>query len=172
MPELKQLLDALKQPEYVHVLLNPLPVYGLAMALLALVAGLIARSKAAQATGLLLAVVACGSVWPVVEYGEHGYDRVLAMSNKDAQQWLQVHAHRADRYAFVFYVAAGLAAAALVAKWKIPKADLALTWLALAGVLVALAVGGWISHAGGQVRHAEFRNGPPVRPVVFTPDKD
>ena len=35
-------------PEYVHVLLNPLPVYGLGMGVLALCAGLLARSRQVQ----------------------------------------------------------------------------------------------------------------------------
>ena len=172
MHELKQIWETFRQPEYIHVLLNPLPVYGLAMALLALVVGLIARSPAARATGLLLVVVAGGSVWPVAEYGERGYDRVFSMSNPDAQQWLQVHAQRASRVAVVFYVTAGLAAAALAANWKIPKVGMVLTLLTVLAVLVSLAAGGWVSHAGGQVRHREFRTGPPPHPVAFTPDKD
>ena len=37
------LLRDLQQPEYVHVLLNPLPVYGLLIGLIGLVLGLIFR---------------------------------------------------------------------------------------------------------------------------------
>jgi len=39
MTELQQMLEALKRPEYVHVLLNPLPIYGMVIALVALVLG-------------------------------------------------------------------------------------------------------------------------------------
>jgi hypothetical protein len=39
-------LRGLRQPEYVHVLLNPLPVYGLLISWIALIAALI--SKAAE----------------------------------------------------------------------------------------------------------------------------
>lgn len=35
---MKPFFDALRQPEYVHVLLNPLPVYGLALSALAALA--------------------------------------------------------------------------------------------------------------------------------------
>ena len=172
MTEIQQLLHTLGQPEYVHVLLNPLPVYGLTMALIALGVGLVTRSKAAQITGLLLVVSASVAVWPVVEYGEHGYDRVLSMSNNDAQLWLKVHAYRASRFAVVFYVTAAVAAAALVATWKSLRADRMLTLLVLLAAMVSLAVGGWISHAGGQVRHSEFREGPPPHPVEYAPDGD
>jgi hypothetical protein len=38
LTELQQTWEALKRPEYVHVLPNPLPICGMAMAALALVA--------------------------------------------------------------------------------------------------------------------------------------
>ncbi len=40
------MLEHLSNPEYVHVLLNPLPVYGLAMGVLGLTVALIAGSRA------------------------------------------------------------------------------------------------------------------------------
>ena len=45
-------------PEYIHVLLNPIPGYGLGMGVLALVAGLIARNRTAQTIGLGLVILA------------------------------------------------------------------------------------------------------------------
>lgn len=161
MNELKQILETLKQPEYVHVLLNPLPVYATAMGLLALVIALIMRSKPAQVLALILVIVGCVSVWPVSEYGEKAEDRVEAMSNKDGQEWLKAHGERADIGQFVFYGTAVLALVTLVALWKFPKAGQWLTAITLVGALACLAVGAWISHAGGQIRHTEFRNGPP-----------
>lgn len=35
----------LSNPEYVHVLLNPLPIYGVAMGLLAMVVALVTRAR-------------------------------------------------------------------------------------------------------------------------------
>ena len=161
MNELRELLQMLKQPEYVHVLLNPLPVYGTAMGVLALVSALLMRSKPAQVLALILVIFGCGSVWPVVEYGEKAEDRVQSMSNKEARPWLEAHGKRADVGKFFFYVTAGLAAVALVAQWKFPKLGVKLTVVTLLAAVLCLGVGGWISHAGGQVRHSEFRTGPP-----------
>jgi hypothetical protein len=165
MTELQHMLQQLGQPEYIHVLLNPMPVYGMALGLVALVAAWISRSRAAQAVALLILALAGASVWPVVEFGERGYDRVYAMSNKDAQQWLDVHATRASRFAPVFYVVAVLAVVTVIVPWKFPKTNNALLSLTFAAALVALGLGGWIGHAGGQVRHSEFREGPPPGPV-------
>ena len=165
MTELQHMLQQLRQPEYIHVLLNPLPVYGMAMGVVALVAAWIGRSRAAQAVALLIVALAGASAWPVVEFGERGYDRIYAMSNKNAQQWLDVHATRASRLAPVFYAVAVLAVVTVIVPWKFPKTNNALLALTFAAALVALGLGGWIGHAGGQVRHSEFREGPPPEPV-------
>jgi len=172
MTEFHQILQHLKQPEYVHVLLNPLPVYATGTGVLALVLALLLRSRHAQIVALVLIIVGCGSVWPVEEFGERCYDRVYSMSNsRDAQQWLDEHAHRADTAAPAFYVTAALALAAIVVGWKIPKTALPLAVSALVGAVVCLALGGWISHAGGQVRHGEFRDGPPPQIQTHPPEE-
>jgi hypothetical protein len=135
------------------------------MGVVALVAAWIARSRAAQAVALLIVALAGLSVWPVIEFGERGYDRVYAMSDRESQQWLDVHVTRASRLAPVFYVVAALAVATILVPWKFPKTNNALVAITLVATLVALGLGGWIGHAGGQVRHSEFREGPPPEPV-------
>ena len=45
------------QPEYIHVLINPLPVYGLAIAWLGLIAAIIMRSRGGQVTALALVFI-------------------------------------------------------------------------------------------------------------------
>jgi hypothetical protein len=156
--------QTLKQPEYVHVLLNPLPVYGTAMGALALIVGLLLRSRTAQGVALLVILVGTLSVWPVEHFGEGGYDRVHSMSNTAGQRWLIEHVRRADAVVWIFYVTAILAAIGIVALWKFPKIGTWLSVLSLVGALACLVAGGWISYAGGKVRHTEFRNAPPPLP--------
>lgn len=165
MSEFHELLQQLKQPEYVHVLLNPIPVYGILCGVLALMIGLLLRSRPAQITALILVILASLSVWPVSEYGERAYDRVYSMSNSDAQKWLDVHTHRAGRGVYVFYATALVAATALILPLLRPRTQTPLVVATLVLAIAALAVGGWISHAGGKVRHSEFRAGPPPQPV-------
>ena len=154
-------LQALKQPEYVHVLLNPIPVYGTLCGIVALVVALILRSRPAQIVAYGIVMLSTLSVWPVSEYGEHAYDRVDSMSNADGQKWLGIHAHRADRGVYVFYATAAVAAVAVVLPWFRPRTQLALAFATLVFAVAALATGAWISRAGGKIRHSEFREGPP-----------
>lgn len=161
MTELQQMLEALKRPEYVHVLLNPMPIYGMLLAVLALVLGLVAGNKGAQMVALVLMLVACGAVWPVSEFGDKAVERIGTSLDSDGVRWLKLHDERVDIGAWVYYVTGALALVTLIAKWKLPKLERWLTALVLVAALVSLGFGGWIAHAGGQIRHAEFRAGKP-----------
>jgi hypothetical protein len=161
MDELKQVLEALRQPEYRHVLLNPIPLYGLIFGLIALIAGLVTRSRGAQMTALLLLVVVGAVAWPVFDTGEDAEHRVELKLDADGRAWLHEHGERADIGVWVFIGTGALALAALITNWKWPKPARWLTLLTLVATLASLGVAGWIGHAGGQVRHTEFRTGPP-----------
>ena len=151
----------LQQPEYVHVLLNPLPVYGLAIGLIGLIVALSLHSRRAQITALVLIFIAAASVWPVVHYGEAAYDRVLSMADNDGEAWLRAHEQRAEKLDYIFYALALLAAAAVVLPKKWPAAATPLAIATLIVAFVSVGTGGYIAYAGGKVRHREFRTGPP-----------
>ena len=152
-------------PDYVHVLLNPLPVYGLAIGILALAAALLARSKPARAIALGIIVVSSASAWPVQYYGENAYQRVRQISDEAGQQSLDEHMERAEKLIYVFYATALLGIVALVSQRKFPKAATAFAVVTLVVGTASLGAGGWISKAGGQIRHPEFRAGsaPPAQ---------
>jgi hypothetical protein len=152
--------------EYLHVLLNPLPVYGLAMGALTLAAGLIARSRAARNIGLAIVIVCAASAWPVLYFGQRGYNHLYPQLDTESQQWLDVHMDRAERYITVFYLTAFLGVGALAVQKKFAKTSRALTWLTLLAAIFSLALGAWISRAGGEVSHSEFRNEEAPPPVL------
>jgi hypothetical protein len=154
------LLRGLRQPEYVHVLLNPLPVYGLLVSWIALVAAIISRSRQALIVTLILVFMTSISAWPVFEFGQEGYDRVLAMTDDDGHAWLDQHEERAEKVIYVFYALAALSIAAIIVPLRWPKSA---GVLAVAVVLLgaaALASGCYVAYAGGKIRHREFRNEP------------
>jgi hypothetical protein len=156
----KPFLDGLSQPEYVHVLLNPLPIYGLAAGVLALVVALAMRSRAAQMTGLIVILSCALSAWLAYQYGERGYYRVKAMADAEGGRWLDAHRQRAEEFIWGYYILAGVAAVAIALPIFWPSSTLMLATVTLLGALVMLGAGGWIAYAGGKVRHREFRNEP------------
>jgi len=160
------LLAHLREPEYIHVLLNPLPIYGLALGGVALITAMILKSRPAQITALMLVFIGAGSTIPVIHYGDAGYDEVDSqMSSDQADAWLDAHGQRALRAVPAFDALIGLALIALFAPWKWPKSALILNWLTLALTIVDFGLAGWIGYAGGQAMHQEFRSGMPPEPV-------
>ena len=155
------LVRDLRQPEYIHVLLNPLPVYGLLVGWVGLVIGLALRSRRAQIATLTLVLLSSISAWPVYEFGQQGYDRVLSMTDEAGEAWLDEHMHRAEKLIWVFYALAALSAFAIAAPIKWPKSSIPLAVAVILLGVVTLGSGAYIAYAGGRVRHREFRNEPP-----------
>src|SRR5712692_52701 len=62
------------KPEYIHVLVNPLPGYGLGIGAAVLLAGFLFKQSALRVTGLVIVAVCAASAWPVLYFGQHGYN--------------------------------------------------------------------------------------------------
>jgi hypothetical protein len=154
------LLRDLRQPEYIHVLLNPLPVYGLMVGWLGLLIAVVLRSRPAKIATLTMILISAGSAWPVYEYGEQAYDRVLSMTDDQGHNWLNEHQHRAEQLIPLFYALAILSALAIAVPIKWPKASVTLAIAVLLLGAATLGAGGYIAYAGGKIRHKEFRNEP------------
>jgi hypothetical protein len=163
---------SLSQPEYLHVLLNPLLTHALPLAALGLLVALICRSRAAVRLALVLVALGGAAVWPVVHYGEDGFDRVQAMADSTGSDWLAVHRHRAEDAEWLFYVTAALALVALVAPRKWPASATPLALAALLAALAASTVAAWVAYPAGRVRHREFRHGPPPAAEVQAAAKE
>jgi hypothetical protein len=163
----ESILNHLKQPEYVHVLLNPLPIYGIALGIVALVVSMFLKTRRAHITALVILLIGAGSTIPVVYFGNEGYDAIDAqISDSDqADAWLDAHGQRAMEAMPWFYALIALTLAALFIPWKWPKTNLVLNCLALALAIVDFGLAGWIGYAGGQAMHKEFRAGMPPEPV-------
>ena len=154
-------LRDLRQPEYFHVLINPLPIYGLFLSWVGLIIALFLRSRRAQIATLALVLISSTSAWPVYEFGQQAYDRVLSMADPDGQAWLDEHQDRAEDLIYIFYALAVLSAIAIAAPMKWPKSSVPLAIATILLGAVTLGTGGYIAYAGGKIRHREFRNEPP-----------
>ena len=155
------ILRGLRQPEYVHVLLNPVPVYGLLISWFGLIIAVVLKSRRAQVATLVLVLISSLSAWPVYEFGQQAYDRVLSMTDEDGERWLDEHQDRAEDLIWVYYALAVLSAAAIAVPIKWPKSSAPLVITVILLGAGALGTGSYIAYAGGKIRHREFRNAPP-----------
>ena len=158
---IENFLRDLQQPEYLHVLLNPLPIYGLGIALFGLIAAMYLGSRGGRTTALVLIFASALSAWPVAHRGEQAYERVYVAADDDGKAWLKAHEHRADELIYFFYALALVSAAAIFAPKRWPGTARPLTILTLLLAFASLGAGACIAHAGGKIRHREFRTVPP-----------
>lgn len=150
-------LDLLKKPEYIHVVLNHLPIYGTMLAAFALAVSLLLRSRAAQIIALLLTLIAGASSYPVFVTGQRAYKTIRSVSDDAGADWLDEHMDRAEKTIGAFYLLAALAIAGLIVPIKWPKSAVPLAALTLVMAILCSGVAVYIAQAGGRVRHTEFR---------------
>jgi hypothetical protein len=158
---IETMLRDLQQPEYLHVLLNPLPVYGLLVAFVGLIAASYLRSRGGQLTALVLIFACALSAWPVAYHGEQAEDRVLVAVDDDGRAWLKAHEHRAETLIYFYYALALISAAAIFAPKRWPRSARPLVFATMLLSVVSLGAGFCIAYAGGKIRHREFRTVPP-----------
>jgi hypothetical protein len=156
-----QLSSLLNRPEYIHAAINHFPLIGLMVAMLTLAAGLATRSRPILLTGLGLVAILALSIWPVYAYGEAGYDRVLSMADEAGEDFLKYHAELAHRWAFLYYLTAAMAGFGFGLSWKWPRVLMPAAIASLLVGIASLGAGIMIARAGGEIRHREFRSGPP-----------
>lgn len=144
-------------PAHLHVLLNHLPLTGLAVAVVVLLAALFMRNRAAAVVGLALVGLLAGSAWPVIESGESGYVRVRELADEDGKAQLKHHMLLAERWGNLYYATAAVAALGSLAAWKWPRGFYGLAVLAALLAMASLLAGVFIAEAGGKIRHPEFR---------------
>jgi glucan phosphoethanolaminetransferase (alkaline phosphatase superfamily) len=150
-------LDLLKKPEYIHVVLNHLPIYGTILGALALAVSLVLRSRAAQITALVITLIAGASAYPVFVTGQRAYKTIRSISDDAGAEALDEHMDRAEKTIGAFYFLAALAIAGLIMPIKWPKSAVPLAALTLTMAILCFGIAVYIAQAGGQVRHAEFR---------------
>jgi hypothetical protein len=165
-------LDLLKKPEYLHVMLNHLPIYGTMLAALALAISLILRSRAAQITALILTVIAGASAYPVLVTGQRAYKAIRGMADDAGADVLDEHMDRAEKTIGVFYFLAALAIAGLLVPIKWPKSAVPLAALTLVVAIFCSGIAVYIAQPGGRVRHPEFRPSETSTPASETDHHD
>jgi hypothetical protein len=161
--------DLLQKPEYIHVVLNHLPIYGTILGALALAVSLVLRSRAAQITALVITLIAGVSAYPVLVTGQRAYKAIRSMADDTGAEALDEHMDRAEKTIGAFYFLAVLALVGLLVPFKWPKAGLPLAAVTLAVAVICSGIAVYIAQAGGQVRHPEFR---PSESPTPSPESD
>ncbi len=158
---MQHFLDELNaNPAYRHLLINHLPILGLAVGTLTLFIAMLLGRRIAQVPALIVIFLMALSALPVHRTGEQAYKQVRQAADEAGADWLDLHSDRAAVGLPVFYVLAGIALIALVVPLKWPKSGLPLSGITLLAAIACIGTGGWIAQAGGPIMHVELR--PPL----------
>jgi len=152
-----EFFDLLADPAYRHMLLNHVPIIGLAMAWIGLMAGLILRQRPMVMLGLILVALGAGSSIPAEHYGDAAYPAIYDTLDGTGRAWLDHHANLAATWMPVLYINCGLAVIAIGVALLRRRALFATAWLVALVTLAGIASAAYIASAGGKIAHPEFR---------------
>jgi uncharacterized membrane protein len=151
-----------------HLVLNHLPVFGLAFAMIWFLVGIIMKSQALKQAALLTMVAVALGTLPAYFSGE-GAEEILEDSyvhNHDA-----IHEHE-EAAVFGLTLALLAGAGAAVAWWMNRQNKWAWTnYLTLGLMALALASMIRIGHLGGAIRHPEISGAPEAQGVLDQPEE-
>ena len=155
--DLDLFLEMLGDPAHRHVLLNHLPIVGLATAWLVLAWALVERRWSSIAFGLSLVAAFSGSAIAVLSAGDAAYPFVFDVLDGPGRAWLDYHTHLGERWGWLLTANGALAIGAIALGAARERLRLASGIVVLTTTLAALAAAAIIADAGGKIRHPEFR---------------
>ena len=112
MRELTSLWQSLEDAEYFHLLLEPLPLFGLFFGLLFLIAATALRANLVQMLAMSVIAISCLSVQPAVKLRIKAEPRVLALQDPAFHPLIKQQTQRRSSTAWIYY---GLAAVCVLA---------------------------------------------------------
>ena len=149
--------EQLGDPAYRHVLLNHLPLTGLGVAWLVLLAGLAMRQTPTILIALGAITLTSAASFFVGQAGDDAYPAVFDALDGHGREWLDYHTYLADKWLPIVYANACVSILAICVVRKKAEWTLAAAGLVATSTLAALGTAVWIAEAGGKIQHPEFR---------------
>lgn len=115
--ELLTLWQAVRDPEYAHLLLESLPLYGIGIGLLFLFATLAARENKCRLLALFVVCVSSASVWPYNALREQAQPRILATHEPAYGPLIREQTQRRASTGWIYHSVAIISGLALLLGW-------------------------------------------------------
>jgi IS1 family transposase len=101
--ELITLWQSVRDPEYLHLLIEPLPLYGLGIGLMCFVIAFVFGERRSRLLALGLIVLSCASVWPYNDLREKATARIIATRPPDYENVIRQQTQRRKDWAWPYY---------------------------------------------------------------------
>ena len=153
--ELTNLWQSVRNPEYAHLLMESLPLYGLAFGVTLLIIAFVVNEKKCRLLALGMIFVSCASVWPYLDFRLKATPRILATRAVEYGPIIQEQTALRQRTAWTYYTMAAVTLIAVgmtrsrYANWGI------LTVLLGSVILFWLSV--WLHKKESEVYHPNIK---------------
>lgn len=116
--ELTTLWTSVRDPEYAHLLLESLPLYGLGFGVTFLIVAMVTGEKRSRLLALVVICGSCASVWPYVDLREKATPRIIATRDAGYHALITEQTARRQDTAWVFYLMAVVSGMAILGGHK------------------------------------------------------
>lgn len=155
--ELTTLWQSVRDPEYAHLLLESLPLYGLAFGLVVLVIAFLTGERKSRFLAIALMGLSCASVWPYIDIRLSATPRIIAVRPVEFRSDIEKQTQRRQDTAWAYYTMAGLCAVAL-AMQRGRYARHAVMVVVLCG-MVLFWISVWLHHKESELYHPNILPG-------------
>ena len=149
--ELTTLWQSVRDPEYAHLLLESLPLYGMGFGLMFLIVAIMARETKCRLLALLLMSLSCASVWPYLDQRVKATPRILATREATYGPLIRAQTRLREDTAWVYHAMALVSALTLLlSATRLGKLLLGVT---IIGGLAVLCFSVWLHKKECEVYH-------------------
>ena len=111
--ELTDLWQSVRDPQYAHLLLESLPLYGLGIGLTFLIMAFLVGEKKTRLLALAVIALSCASVWPYLSFLLKATPRILATRPVSFGQMIEKQTQLRQDTAWVYYLVTGISLLAM-----------------------------------------------------------
>lgn len=138
--ELTTLWQSVRDPEYAHLLMESLPLYGLAFGVTLLIVAFVVNERKCRLLALGLIFLSCASIWPYLDFRLKATPRILATRAVEYGPIIRAQTQLRQDTAWPYYLMAGTSLIAMAmtrsrhARWGIVVViigSVALFWLSV-----------------------------------------
>jgi len=151
LKELTQLWASLRDAEYLHLMLENLPLYGVLCGVLTLLVAHFAGEKKSRLLGLLLITACCASVWPYQDLRAKAEPRIVATRDPALKPLIDQQTERRASFNWAFYAMAAVAGVTLAL--QVAGKGKPLILLTLAGAVAIICLSAWLHKKECEVYH-------------------
>ncbi len=149
--ELTHLWTSVRDPEYLHLLLESLPLYGLGIGLLFLIVAQLMGEAKSRLFAILVITLSSASVWPYQDLREKATPRIIATRDPSLGPLIREQTERRSRHDWAYYLLAVAGGVTLVTQLMGKGKPLLVLFIAATAALFWFSI--WLHKKECEVYH-------------------